>query len=75
MSTQATAPRETVITSDLNGHRYAVRCEEGQEPKVFVVVTRDPVNARGFYQSDVVYRTIKPGSRNYRHAVKKATGQ
>jgi hypothetical protein len=66
------ADAERLITSDLNGGTYAVRTLPDGEIKVFVVVTRKPVNARGFYQSDTVYRSIKPGSRNFKHAVAKA---
>lgn len=57
----------------MNGHDYDVSLpDDGAEPSVFVVIHRNPVNARGFYQNDTVYRRIKPHSQNWRRAVRLA---
>jgi hypothetical protein len=55
------------------GREYVVRdCEDGSIT-VFAVIHRRPVNSRGFYQRDTVYRTIKVGTTNWRDAVKEAS--
>jgi hypothetical protein len=55
------------------GREYLVRdCEDGSVI-VFAVIHRRPVNSRGFYQRDTVYRTIKVGTTNWRDAVKEAS--
>lgn len=55
------------------GRPYRVRLHDnGAEPQVWAVIHRSPVNPRGFYQTDTVYRTIKPGSANFKAAVKAA---
>lgn len=54
------------------GREYVVRdCDDGSIT-VFAVIHRRPVNSRGFYLRDTIYRTIKVGTTNWRDAVKEA---
>lgn len=63
------------ITVRMNGNDYEVTLAEPpstDEPRVFVMVRRSCVNPRGFYQADIIYRTIKPNSQNWNRAVRLA---
>ena len=51
---------------------YLVRTNDDGTITVFSIIYRKPTNRFGNYQQDMVYRTIKPGSRNYEWAVKSA---
>lgn len=63
-------PAEVSVT--VEGRPYCVKRMDDGTHKVFAVITRDPVNGRGFYQCETIYRTIKHDSRNYRAAMKAA---
>lgn len=75
MTTDQTYTDRTVLLQGrLGGGEYVVRTftDTSRPQIVFAVIRRSPVSARGNYQVDTVYRTIKPGSRNYRDATRAA---
>lgn len=62
-------------TIQMKGNDYEVTLPEpfhSDEPKVFVIIHRNPVSAAGNYVQDTVYRTIKPNSQNWNRAVRLA---
>lgn len=66
---------ETVFVGaagQFKGREYLVRRNSDGSSTVFAVIRRRPVNARGFYQREEVYRTIKPGTANFCAALKEA---
>ncbi|MFC5393113.1 hypothetical protein [Bosea vestrisii] len=59
-------------SASFKGREYVVRRNDDGSRTVLAVIRRRPVNARGFYQREEVYRTIKPGTANFRAALKEA---
>lgn len=62
-------------TVQMNGNDYEVTLAEpfkSDEPRVFVIIHRNPVSTSCNYVQDTVYRTIKPHSQNWNRAVRLA---